>query len=133
MLILRVLSATIDVDNAVRDLNASTLNPTPGRAFYTREELAPLMANQDKNDAFIRLISLTSRKGSKVPLPTVQWVLGMNRQLALSKRIDTHLERKLWFIFAKESARRALHGPSAETIRDLQALIRTLWSHFTGP
>lgn len=128
-LILRILSGSIGIDSIIGKLNNSILNPNPNKAFYTKSELEPLLKSKDKNDAFIRLIALTANKGSRVPLPVVQWVLGMNRQLALSMRIDSHLKRKLWVIFAKESALQVLSGPSFEKIIDLNAIIKTLWSN----
>jgi hypothetical protein len=49
--------------------------------------LEPILARQDRMDCFIHLLSLLSRNGAKVPISSVHWVLGLNRQMALAEKI----------------------------------------------
>ncbi|MEO0335139.1 MAG: hypothetical protein AAF202_02015, partial [Pseudomonadota bacterium] len=125
--ILKILSNTVPVDVALNWLNDSTLNPEGQEDFYLKEELSVLMESEDKSDAFIRFISLTKSKGSDVPLPTVQWVLGMNRQVAVGNLIGSNTRRRLWSSGAAEAGRNFLSNPSSGRFSEFWTVFRALW------
>ncbi len=43
-------------------------------------------------DCFIHLLSLLSRNGAKVPISSVHWILGLNRQIALAEKIGDPID-----------------------------------------
>jgi hypothetical protein len=48
-----------------------------------------------KMDQFIRLLSLISSKGGKVPLSVVHWVLALNRQYVLGEKLDQGIKAQV--------------------------------------
>lgn len=46
-------------------------------------------------DKFIRVLSLVSERGGKVPLSTVHWVLALNRQLVLGAKLDQGIKAQM--------------------------------------
>lgn len=46
-------------------------------------------------DKFIRVLSLVSERGAKVPLSTVHWVLALNRQLVLGAKLDQGIKAQM--------------------------------------
>ena len=61
----------------------------------TAEDMAPIMEREDRMDCFIHLLSAISRKGAEVPLSTVHWVLGINRQMALGEKIGKPIDNEI--------------------------------------
>lgn len=59
----------------------------PDEPKITAEILEPIMEREDRMDCFIHLLSTLNRSGAEVPLSSVHWVLGINRQMALSEKI----------------------------------------------
>ncbi|MEW6277025.1 MAG: M48 family metalloprotease [Candidatus Eremiobacterota bacterium] len=57
------------------------------------EELAPLLERSDRMDIFVHLLSLLNRRGARVPIAAVHWVLAINRQLALGENIGVPNDR----------------------------------------
>ncbi len=63
-----------------------------GKSVITSEMLKPILAREDRMDCFIHLLSLLSRNGAKVPISSVHWVLGLNRQIALAEKIGDPID-----------------------------------------
>jgi hypothetical protein len=63
-----------------------------GESVITSEQLEPILAREDRMDCFIHLLSLLSRKGAEVPISSVHWVLGLNRQMALAEKIGDPID-----------------------------------------
>ena len=60
------------------------MNLFDGKKVITSEMLKPILEREDRIDCFIHLLS---RNGAKVPISSVHWVLGLNRQMALAEKI----------------------------------------------
>ncbi len=125
--ILRILSKSLSIQSVVERLNASMLNPQKGSKFFVADELSEILQIQDKNDAFVRLIALVNNKGGSIPLPTVQWVLGINRQVALGRRINSGFDRRLWTDFVSETWSEFRNEPSIRNLRDVPNLLRSIF------
>ncbi len=63
-----------------------------GRDVMSPEDMKDILHRKERMDCFIHLLSLISRKGADVPISTVHWVLGLNRQLALGKKLDQSVQ-----------------------------------------
>lgn len=63
-----------------------------GKKVITSEMLAPILAREDRMDCFVHLLSLLSRNGAKVPISSVHWILGLNRQIALAEKIGDPID-----------------------------------------
>lgn len=63
-----------------------------GRDVMNPEDMKDILHRKERMDCFIHLLSLISRKGADVPISTVHWVLGLNRQLALGKKLDQSVQ-----------------------------------------
>jgi len=61
----------------------------------TAELLEPILARKDRMDCFIHLLSALSRNGAEVPLSSVHWVLGINRQMALAEKIGQPIDKQI--------------------------------------
>jgi hypothetical protein len=55
-------------------------------------------------DCFIHLLSLLSRNGAKVPISSVHWVLGLNRQIALAEKIGDPIDEAVKKMVANHKA-----------------------------
>lgn len=75
-----------------------------GRAVITSEMLKPILAREDRMDCFIHLLSLLSRNGAKVPISSVHWVLGLNRQMALAEKIGDPIDQAVKTMIANHKA-----------------------------
>lgn len=62
------------------------------KAVITSDVLQPILARKDRMDCFIHLLSLLSQKGAQVPISSVHWVLGLNRQMALAEKIGDPID-----------------------------------------
>ena len=65
------------------------------KEVMTADDLAPILERKDRMDCFIHLLSTLSRKGADVPLSAVHWILGVNRQLALSEKIGKPIDKEV--------------------------------------
>ena len=63
-----------------------------GNKVISSEMLEPILAREDRMDCFIHLLSLLSRNGAEVPISSVHWVLGLNRQMALAEKIGDPID-----------------------------------------
>ena len=64
----------------------------PDKEVITKELLEPILEREDRMDCFIHLLSALSRSGADVPISSVHWVLGMNRQIALAEKIGDPID-----------------------------------------
>lgn len=64
----------------------------PDEPVITPEILEPILEREDRMDCFIHLLSTLSRSGAEVPISSVHWVLGMNRQMALAEKIGDPID-----------------------------------------
>lgn len=64
----------------------------PENPVITAEQLEPLLEREDRMDCFIHLLSTLSRSGAEVPISSVHWVLGVNRQMALAEKIGDPID-----------------------------------------
>ena len=63
-----------------------------GRDVMKPEDMKDILSRKERMDCFIHLLSLISRKGADVPISSVHWVLGLNRQLALGKKLGQSIQ-----------------------------------------
>lgn len=75
-----------------------------GKAVITSEMLEPILARKDRMDCFIHLLSLLSRNGAQVPISSVHWVLGLNRQMALAEKIGDPIDEAVKKMIANHKA-----------------------------
>lgn len=66
-----------------------------GKTVFKPEDLTDTLKRTDRMDIFIHLLSDISRKGADVPLSTVHWVMGVNRQLALTEKIGKPIDKQV--------------------------------------
>ncbi|PWU20416.1 MAG: hypothetical protein C5B49_04350 [Bdellovibrio sp.] len=123
--LVRTLSDTMDVNNAVRMLNASSINPNPKVPLFTVDEVKVIQKIPDPIEGFFKFLSLASSKGGEVPVPTVQWVLGINRQRVLGEKIGQPIEARLAKTFAWDSVKGMALRPGG-CAKDLIALLKRL-------
>ncbi|MCA9780506.1 MAG: hypothetical protein KC800_27470, partial [Candidatus Eremiobacteraeota bacterium] len=64
----------------------------PENPVITPEILEPILEREDRMDCFIHLLSTLARNGAEVPISSVHWVLGMNRQIALAEKIGDPID-----------------------------------------
>lgn len=75
-----------------------------GKKVITSEMLAPILAREDRMDCFIHLLSLLSRNGANVPISSVHWILGLNRQIALAEKIGDPIDEAVKKMVANHKA-----------------------------
>jgi hypothetical protein len=75
-----------------------------GQKVITSEMLKPILEREDRMDCFIHLLSLLSRNGAKVPISSVHWVLGLNRQMALAEKIGDPIDEAVKKMVANHKA-----------------------------
>ena len=75
-----------------------------GKKVITSEMLKPILAREDRMDCFIHLLSLLSRNGATVPISSVHWVLGLNRQIALAEKIGDPIDEAVKRMVANHKA-----------------------------
>jgi hypothetical protein len=101
---LGILSGAYVLEHSAKIINGSSMNQSPEKELVSEQELALILKRPDMADAFIKLISQIRNNGGEVPLPVVQWVLGMNRQRVLNRKIgSSQLSRRLFYSFAGEA------------------------------
>lgn len=86
---------------AARRLNSRYFD---GKKVITSEMLQPILAREDRMDCFIHLLSLLSRNGATVPISSVHWVLGLNRQMALAEKIGDPIDSAVKNMVANHKA-----------------------------
>ena len=59
------------------------------------EEVRGILASTDRMGRFVKLVAKIRSRGGRIPIGAVHWVMAVNRQLALSEKIGTHLEWKV--------------------------------------
>lgn len=61
----------------------------------TPDDMAKVMKRIDRMDCFVHLLSTLSLKGADVQLPTIHWVLGINRQLHLGEKLNRPIDQQI--------------------------------------
>ncbi len=85
--VLRVISKSESAESAQKILNQLS-KEISGKEAFTLDEVKKLLnSSSDRMDLFVKLISHMRLKESELPLPVVHWVLGVNRQIELGKKI----------------------------------------------
>lgn len=90
--VLTVIGKGDSVKKATKRLNERFFE---GKPVLTREELEPILARQDRMDCFIHLLSLVAQKGAEVPISSVHWILGLNRQIALGSKLGQSVQKQV--------------------------------------
>jgi hypothetical protein len=75
-----------------------------GKKVITSEMLKPILDREDRMDCFIHLLSLLSRNGAQVPISSVHWILGLNRQIALAEKIGHPIDEAVKKMIANHKA-----------------------------
>lgn len=75
-----------------------------GKKVITSEMLEPILERKDRMDCFIHLLSLLSRNGADVPISSVHWILGINRQIALAEKIGDPIDEAVKKMVANHKA-----------------------------
>jgi len=84
------------------------------------EELKGILSSPDRMGRFVKLVAKIRARGGRVPIGSVHWVMAVNRQLALSKKIGTHLNLKVGALLLASK----LHVPMSTYNEGLQFLNR---------
>lgn len=85
---------------------------------------------------FIRVLSLLAEKGADVPLSSVNWILGLNRQIALGKKLGTSVETQVKMMVGAHKLRLGLG--TANAVNAAARLGRRVamsllgWAHLAG-
>lgn len=89
---LRILRAAAKFDShkAVRDWVQKSFGTSLSEA-----EVREMLESSDRMGRFVKLVAKIRARGGKVPIAAVHWVMAVNRQLELSKKIGTHLDWKV--------------------------------------
>jgi hypothetical protein len=87
--LMTIIGKADSAKNAAKRLNKRYF---PEEAVMTPEMLEPILERKDRMDCFIHLLSTLSRSGADVPISSVHWVLGMNRQMALAEKIGDPID-----------------------------------------
>jgi hypothetical protein len=85
------------IDSSLDLINHSILatGKKAAKPLIEREELIAILANGNRMDSFLDLVSLLNRKGHKVPLPVVNWVFAIQRLTILGEKIGRPIEPQL--------------------------------------
>ncbi|MFN8610065.1 MAG: hypothetical protein U0931_21160 [Vulcanimicrobiota bacterium] len=75
-----------------------------GKKVITSEMLKPILERKDRMDCFVHLLSLLSRNGAQVPISSVHWILGLNRQIALAEKIGQPIDEAVKKMIANHKA-----------------------------
>lgn len=86
-----------------------------------KADLEPVLEGKEMMGRFIQLLSLISRKGGKVPLSSVNWIMGINRQISLGKKLGLPVESQLKTMVASHKL-----GLGLGTANTLNAVARSL-------
>jgi hypothetical protein len=85
------------IDSSLDLINHSILamGKKGAKPLIERDELTAILANGNRMDSFLDLVSLLNRKGHKVPLPVVNWVFAIQRLTILGEKIERPIEPQL--------------------------------------
>lgn len=96
------------------------------------------MQGKDRMDRFIRLLGLARRSGQRVPVPVVNWILAVNRQVALAERTGARTEKSVRNLVLARSVGLGLTGYNrlhlmgqrlgASVVGPLGGVIRQAWN-----
>lgn len=75
-----------------------------GKHVMTSDMLKPILEREERMDCFVHLLSLLSRNGANVPISSVHWVLGLNRQIALAEKIGDPIDEAVKNMVANHKA-----------------------------
>lgn len=89
--LLTIIGKADSAKNAAKRINRRYF-PDAEEPVITKEILEPILEREDRMDCFIHLLSTLSRNGAEVPLSSVHWVLGLNRQMALREKIGDPID-----------------------------------------
>lgn len=87
--LLTVIGKADSAKSAAKRLNKRFFE---GRDVMQPDDLRDILGRKERMDCFIHLLSLVSNKGADVPIAAVHWVLGLNRQLALGKKLGQSVQ-----------------------------------------
>ena len=89
--------------------------------MLSKESLKPILDRKEMMGRFIHLLSLIAREGGEVPLSSVNWILGLNRQIALGKTLDLPVEKQVKTMVASHKL-----GLGLGTANTVNAVARSL-------
>jgi hypothetical protein len=89
--LMTIIGKVDSAKNAAKRLNKRYF-PDAQEPVITKELLEPILEREDRMDCFIHLLSTLSRNDAQVPISSVHWVLGMNRQIALAEKIGDPID-----------------------------------------
>jgi hypothetical protein len=86
--LLRVINNLHSSENSA-DLINRIYRESAGQArdLIAASDLDPLLKSTDPMDVFVKVLSKLEERGFEVPLSTIHWVLGVNRQAKLGEKI----------------------------------------------
>jgi hypothetical protein len=90
--LLTIIGKGDSVRNATKRLNKRFFDKKP---VLSREEIEPILQRKDRMDCFIHLLSLLAQKGAEVPISSVHWILGVNRQIALGTKLNQSVQKQV--------------------------------------
>lgn len=93
--LLRVIGRVESPSAAARLVNAIVRGHGGTTDLINEGDMRLLNLRSDRIDIFIHLLSLLSVRGFEIPLPTVHWILAINRQAVLGAKIGRPLEGRL--------------------------------------
>ncbi|MBT9586715.1 hypothetical protein IV102_25455 [bacterium] len=89
---LTIIGRADSAKSAAKRLNARFFE---GKEVMTADDMRSVLDRKERMDRFIHMLSLVSQKGADVPISSVHWVLGLNRQLALGKKLGQSVQSQV--------------------------------------
>ncbi len=80
---------------AVKRLNKRFFKDAPAAEKLTVEDLESVLERKKDMGRFIRLLSTLALKGAEVPMSGIHWILALNRQIVLGKRLGSNVENQV--------------------------------------
>lgn len=124
--VLAIITGAQSTVSTVKEIN-QWLNDAKSKKSVTEAEVKDITQSGDRMDIFIKLISLTSRRGYDLPIATVHWVLAANRIITLGKKIDVDNESALGKLVMARQV-----GVSAERYSGWRAWLQAARGYFGG-
>lgn len=90
--ILTVIGKADSAKAAAKRLNKRYFNK---EKVLEASDLEPILKRKDRMDCFVHLLSTLSLHGADVPLSSIHWVLGVNRQMALGEKINKPIDSQI--------------------------------------
>jgi hypothetical protein len=90
--LLTIIGKGDSAKNAAKRMNKRFFDKRP---VLSEADMKPLLERTQRMDIFVHLLSLLSQKGADVPISSVHWILGLNRQMALGERLDQPIEKQV--------------------------------------